>query len=153
MKNFNYSLVDITDGFWKQKQDLNLNTTINAVYDRFYDTGRIDAFKMEWKEGMDKKPHFFWDSDVAKWIEGVAYILKKRDAPELKAKADAIIDNIENIRIYVRGHNLYDIFYGRYKNNESEILNKYIEAAPREVFGDILDKVDGFVYFNSRKTQ
>ncbi len=43
MKNFNYSLVDITDGFWKQKQDLNLNTTINAVYDRFYDTRRIDA--------------------------------------------------------------------------------------------------------------
>ena len=95
MKNFNYSLVDITGGFWKQKQDLNINTTINAVYDRFYDSGRIDAFKMDWKEGMDKKPHIFWDSDVAKWIEGVAYILKKHDAPELKAKTDAIIDNIE----------------------------------------------------------
>ena len=62
-----------------------------------------------------------------------------------------IIDNIENIRIYVRGHNLYDIFYGRFKNNENEILTRYIEEAPRSVFEDILDKIDSFVYFTSRK--
>ena len=76
--------------------------------------------------------------------------MKQKLNIEIKSRQD-IIDNIENIRIYVRGHNLYDIFYGRYKNNESEILNRYIEAAPREIFGDILDKVDSFVYFNSRK--
>jgi putative ATP-dependent endonuclease of OLD family len=62
-----------------------------------------------------------------------------------------IIDNIENIRIYVRGHNLYDIFYGRFKHNENEILTRYIEEAPRSVFEDILDKIDSFVYFTSRK--
>ncbi|MFR5399033.1 MAG: hypothetical protein ACLTH3_03075 [Lachnospira sp.] len=61
------------------------------------------------------------------------------------------MDNIENIRIYVRGHNLYDIFYGRYKKQENEILTKYIEAAPREIFADILEKIDAFVYFDSRK--
>lgn len=60
-------------------------------------------------------------------------------------------DNIENIRIYVRGHNLFDIFYGKYKQNENEVLKRYIEAAPREVFADILDKIDNFVYFNSRR--
>ena len=62
-----------------------------------------------------------------------------------------LIDNMENIRIYVRGHNLYDIFYGRYKNNENEILQKYIDIAPRHIFGDILEKIDDFVFFNSRK--
>ena len=62
-----------------------------------------------------------------------------------------IIDNIENIRIYVRGHNLYDIFYGRFKHNENEILTRYIGEAPRSVFEDILDKIDSFVYFTSRK--
>lgn len=64
-----------------------------------------------------------------------------------------IINNIENIRIYVRGHNLYDIFYGRFKKNEKEILSKYITEAPREIFKDILDQIDGFVFFNSRKVQ
>ena len=60
------------------------------------------------------------------------------------------MDNIENIRIYVRGHNLYDIFYGRYKKQENEILTKYIEAAPREIFADILEKIDAF---DSRKKE
>lgn len=59
--------------------------------------------------------------------------------------------NMENIKIYVRGHNLYDIFYGRYRNREQEILKKYIDAAPREVFANILDAIDKFVYFESRK--
>ena len=65
---------------------------------------------------------------------------------------DDLKANMENIKVYVRGHNLYDIFYGRYKGDkESEILMKYIEAAPRETFADILDSIDAFVYFNSHK--
>ena len=63
-----------------------------------------------------------------------------------------LIDNMENIRIFVRGHNLFDIFYGRYsKKEEEEILIKYIEEAPRECFADILDAIDRFVYFENRK--
>ena len=68
----------------------------------------------------------------------------------IKTRQD-IIDNMENIRIYVRGHNLYDIFSGRYKHDENEILTRYIDEAPREIFADILDKIDDFVYFTSRK--
>ena len=60
--------VALTGGFWKEKYELNLKTTLDAVWNRFYETGRIDAFKCDWKEGMENKPHFFWDSDVAKWI-------------------------------------------------------------------------------------
>lgn len=60
--------------------------------------------------------------------------------------------NMENIRIFVRGHNLYDIFYGRYRNDaETEILKKYIDVAPRENFANILDAIDSFVYFENRK--
>ena len=46
----------------------------------------------------------------------------------------------------------YDIFYGRYRNDsEREILKRYIDVAPREAFADILDAIDGFVYFENRK--
>lgn len=59
--------------------------------------------------------------------------------------------NIELIKIYVRGHNLYDIFYGKYRSEEERILKRYVEQAPKEVFADILDAIDSFVYFENRK--
>ncbi len=90
-----FSQTRITGGFWKQKQALVRRVTAGAVYDRFYDTGRIDAFKFDWKEGMDKKPHFFWDSDVAKWMEGVAYMLAIKPDASLEKKVDALVDLIE----------------------------------------------------------
>ena len=69
----------------------------------------------------------------------------------INSKKD-IIENMESFRIYVRGHNLYDIFYGRYRGEEeTEILRRYIDAAPRECFKDILDAIDKFVYFENRK--
>ena len=62
--------------------------------------------------------------------------------------------NMETIKIYVRGHNLFDIFYGRYHNDaQVEILQKYIDVAPRENFKDILDAIDSFVYFENRKKE
>lgn len=61
--------------------------------------------------------------------------------------------NIELIKIYVRGHNLYDIFYGKYRSEEEKILKKYVEKAPKEVFADILDAIDSFVYFENRKKE
>lgn len=70
---------------------------------------------------------------------------------EIKSAKD-IKAHIETIKVYVRGHNLYDIFYGRYKGKrEKEILRKYIDKAPRETFDDILRGIDRFVYFESKK--
>ena len=58
---------------------------------------------------------------------------------------------MEEIKIYMRGHNLFDIFYGKYKNEESALLERYIELAPREDFRDILEAVEQFPYFESRR--
>ena len=78
MKMAKLKEVELCGGFWKEKYDMNLKITMNSVWNRFCDTGRIDAFKCDWVEEMENKPHFFWDSDVAKWIEGAAYILACR---------------------------------------------------------------------------
>lgn len=59
--------------------------------------------------------------------------------------------HMEEIRTYMRGHNLYDCFYGRFKKEENELLSRYIELAPREDFSDILDAIDRFVFFESRR--
>ncbi len=95
MKTIYYDKVKLTSGYLFDKQELNQNTTINAVYDRFYETGRIGAFNFDYKEGDEIKPHIFWDSDVAKWMEGVAYIIRNHPSPELEAKVDALVENIK----------------------------------------------------------
>ncbi len=95
MKNISFKNVELTDGYWRRKQRLNENVTLDSVYNRFYDTGRIEAFKCDWEEGMDKKPHIFWDSDVAKWIEAASYILQKKEDKVLENKIDYIVDLIE----------------------------------------------------------
>ena len=58
---------------------------------------------------------------------------------------------MELFKIHLRDHNFYDIFYGRYKKEEKALLTRYIELAPREDFADILDTIDSFLYFDSRK--
>ncbi len=93
MKNVDFSNIKITGGFWKERQDLIRNVTVNAVYDRFYDTGRIDAFKFD--KNSEIKPHIFWDSDVAKWMEGVAYLIQEKREPHLEAIVENLIDLIE----------------------------------------------------------
>ena len=70
MEKIDYSNIKIIGGFWRERQELIRNITVNAVYDRFYETGRIEAFKCD--KNSPVQPHIFWDSDVAKWIEGVA---------------------------------------------------------------------------------
>lgn len=75
----------------------------------------------------------------------------KATGARIRSKED-LKANMENIKIYVRGHNLYDIFYGKYRGEaETQILKKYIDEAPRENFANILDAIDKFVYFENRK--
>jgi len=95
IKNIPFSSITINDGFWKQKQKMVRENTVYAVYDRFQDTGRFAALECKWKEGdPDTAPHIYWDSDVAKWIEGVAYLTALEKCEELEKIADEAIENI-----------------------------------------------------------
>lgn len=97
MRSVSYRNVEICGGFWKDRQQLNAHTTAKQVYDRFAETFRFDALHCRPEGQRDYTPHVYWDSDIAKWIEGVAYILEKEDAPQLRSLAreaiDAILEN------------------------------------------------------------
>lgn len=73
MNSIDHSRVHLHSGFWLEKAELNRKITIRAVYEQFARTGRLRAFDMNWREGEENRPHIFWDSDVAKWMEGAAY--------------------------------------------------------------------------------
>lgn len=84
--------VRITGGFWQQWQTAIRDGSIPSVLDFLKSTGRIDAIKLQWKPGDEVKPHIFWDSDVAKWIEAAAYSLVHYPDDGLMAEVDAIVD-------------------------------------------------------------
>lgn len=87
--------IDIYNGFWHDRQQLNGSVTIYAIWKRFQENGRFSAFRFDWKDGMPDKPHYFYDSDVAKWMEAAAYILQKNEDPQLEAIVDETVDLIE----------------------------------------------------------
>ncbi len=135
MQYIDFSHIKITDGFWKQKQDMLKDTTIKAVYDRFSDTHRFDALKCDWKEKGEYEAHIFWDSDVAKWIEGVAYVLEQERSPELeKLIDDAVEDIVKNAdeNGYFNSYYLVTRQDERFKHrgdHELYCLGHFIEAA------------------------
>lgn len=81
-----------------------------------------------------------------------AKVFAEKTGVHIQSKDD-IMNNIESFKIYMRGHNLFDIFYAKYKTKEEQtaILKKYVEIAPREEFQDILDSIDHFIFFDNRK--
>ena len=135
MKNLTYDKINITGGFWREKQELIRNVTIHNVYKRFSDTGRFAAFNMDWKEGGPNKPHIFWDSDVAKWLESVAYLTIKKREPGLEAIVDDVVDKIEKGRMDDGYFNIYYILFNkeerftRRQDHELYCLGHLIEAA------------------------
>ena len=105
--------------------------------------------------GVVESEEAFYQILLEKWKEYLHRITSGRHLREILGKdletADDVKQHMEEIRTYVRGHNLFDIFYGRYKEEETELLKKYIDLAPREDFRDILEAMERFPYFESHK--
>lgn len=86
-----FTKVTLSDEFWGPRLRVNREVTIPTQYKQLKATGRIDAFRLAWKPGQEPKPHFFWDSDVAKWIEAASYSLAAHPDPDLDALLDEVI--------------------------------------------------------------
>ncbi len=82
--------ITLRDGFWQKRCQLNRTVSVNAVRDRFEETGRFDALRFRYKEGNPL--HIFYDSDVAKWMEAVAYLYQKE--PRGMAKNMRLLENL-----------------------------------------------------------
>ncbi|MDQ0973199.1 DUF1680 family protein [Neobacillus niacini] len=91
LKPVSFTNVGIDDAFWSPRIKVNREQTIPHQYQQCKETGRIDAFKLNWKPGMDNEPHIFWDSDVAKWLEAASYSLATHPDPELERLVDQVI--------------------------------------------------------------
>lgn len=95
--------VKINDKFWGRYTDIAINEIIpyqlKAINDEVPDTEPSHAVKnFKIAAGLEEgefKGYVFQDSDVAKWIEAVAYSLTVCPNPELEKTADDLIGIIE----------------------------------------------------------
>lgn len=109
------------------------------------------------KLGILESEEQFYEIFLEKWKEYLYRIKSGKALLKVMGKdfetTEDVKAHMEEIKIHMRGHNLYDIYYGRYKEQETELLTKYIEIAPREDFEDILTSIERFIYFESRRSR
>lgn len=109
------------------------------------------------KLGILESEEQFYEIFLEKWKEYLYRIKSGKALLKVMGKdfetTKDVKAHMEEIKIHMRGHNLYDIYYGRYKEQETELLTKYIEIAPREDFEDILTSIERFIYFESRRSR
>ena len=107
------------------------------------------------KIGIITNEEAFYEIFLDKWKEYLHRIKSGKHLQEIIGCDLKTVDDVkrymEEIKVYIRGHNLYDIFYGKYKEHESELLQQYIRLAPKEDFADILESVNRFIYFENRR--
>ena len=91
--------VSIRGGFWEERQRVNREVTIPAIYQKLEETGRIASWSLD-APAQPPPAHerigvrVFWDSDSGKWLESAAYSLATHPDAQLEATADALIDAI-----------------------------------------------------------
>ncbi len=91
--------IKIDGGFWGERQSLNRNRTIPAIYHQLELTGRTDAWHLHGENDPRHDHHVvhkFWDSDLGKWLEAVGYSLRNHPDPALEQQADEIIRRIQD---------------------------------------------------------
>ena len=84
--------VKINKGFWKNRKELNINSSFYAILDSFEKSGRIRALTNENKQS--EKPHIFWESDLAKLMEGAFFTMQQKQNSKLLKICNVIIDKI-----------------------------------------------------------
>ncbi|MGN0353641.1 MAG: beta-L-arabinofuranosidase domain-containing protein, partial [Muricoprocola sp.] len=102
LQNVSLKNIQIQDSFWKKYIDLVEETILPFQWELIND--RVEGAEKSYcmqnlrvASGMEEGEHHgmvFQDTDVAKWLEAVAFSLAKKENPELEQVADGAIDLI-----------------------------------------------------------
>ncbi|MCW5966740.1 MAG: glycoside hydrolase family 127 protein [Bryobacterales bacterium] len=85
----------ITGGLWAARREVNVRASIPSLLDELESHGILDNFRrLSGRKPVARRGPLYTDSDVYKWIEGAAFALQSKPDTVLKAKVDAVIDDI-----------------------------------------------------------
>lgn len=111
--------VRIQEGFWGKRMEVNRHATLPQEYIQCKESGRVDSIKKLYDvehdtnpqkgtftidgvltenmvtDGRIPRPHHYWDSDLAKWIEAASYSLFHEPDKRVEGQIDSIVDDFE----------------------------------------------------------
>ncbi|KAI0114487.1 hypothetical protein GGR51DRAFT_577502 [Nemania sp. FL0031] len=153
--------------------------TVKAQLKKLKETGQYECFNLKWQPIYEDKsrwpspPPVYWDSDVAKWIEGACYMLTEQYDAEIDAAVRELVQMIRDaqqedgyIDVYFTviepgkrwsnlrdQHELYNaghlieaaLAHSNYYKNDLliEVIHKYVKLI-RSVFGPGNDQRHGY---------
>jgi hypothetical protein len=87
--------VEIQDGFWSMRRATNIDSSIPSMHDELIEHGRMNNFlRLEGKSPAPQIGPVYSDSDIYKWTEAVGFALQSADHPQLRATAQAMIQDV-----------------------------------------------------------
>ena len=87
--------VQMRDGFWKTKMDLNHFQGIPVLLKHLEDHGVVDNFRLaSGRKQVERRGPCFTDSDLFKWIEGASWDLATYGDSDRREVLEAIIDEV-----------------------------------------------------------
>jgi DUF1680 family protein len=92
VNSISWKQVKINDGLLKERQNTIASATLDHIFEKYEQKGRLGA--ATWHKGMPNEPHYFYDSDVAKLIEAVAYSLVHFPDEVLKNRTVKVIEDL-----------------------------------------------------------
>ncbi|MCI8416262.1 MAG: glycoside hydrolase family 127 protein [Lachnospiraceae bacterium] len=63
-----------------------------------FQLSELNGEELEMDPNLVPRPHPYWDSDVAKWIEGASYALLHEPNPEVEKQIDKIVEAYEKLQ-------------------------------------------------------
>jgi len=95
MQNVPIHAVKMGEGFWADRMKVNVEKSIPTMLAELEQHGIVENFRrVSGRSHAARRGPLFTDSDIYKWIEAVAFVLESGDRPELRAKVDALTDEI-----------------------------------------------------------
>ncbi|MBR4748488.1 MAG: glycoside hydrolase family 127 protein [Abditibacteriota bacterium] len=102
--------VELTQGFWRDRQLLTRDVTLPHQYRMLEQTGRLEAIGGRWRGRTELSPeekaaakregapHYFWDSDTAKWLEAAALVLESCPSADIGDMAEDVTGRIKRLQ-------------------------------------------------------
>jgi len=91
--------VTVDDEFWSGRRAVNRTATIDHVYERLVEDGRLENLRNVGREHPEESVtpgsrRYRDDSDVYKWLEAASYVLATHSDPELAERVDRVVSLI-----------------------------------------------------------
>lgn len=131
------SAVTIDGGLWAERRRVTAEASIPSLLELLESNGILDNFRrLSGRKQVDRRGPLYTDSDVYKWIEGAAFVLQSGPDPALKAKVDAVIDDIVAaqdpsgyLNTWFQGDRKKDRWQQQYTGHELYCLGHLLQAA------------------------